>query len=195
MIKHSSRQTRFGKAASSRGFTLVELMVAISLFLVVLTISLGSITSIFEANRKSQSLKAIMTNLNFAMEIMSRDIRFGTRYHCGESGVLSEPQNCTSGDSAIAFRSLDGEDVVYRLQGSGVERSINGGAFLPLTAPEIHVQDLKFFVLGAGQNDEAAFLQPKALILIRGYAGERPSSRSTFVLQTTVSQRVLDTEI
>ena len=172
----------------------MEIMVAIGIFVALVTVSMGALASIFDANRKSQSLKAIMTNLNFAVEVMAREIRFGKNYHCGSGGLIEEPQNCTSGDNFISFLSSDSLQIVYRLNGAQVEKSEDGGSsFLGVTAPEITIQSLKFFVLGAGPVP-GNFLQPKVIILVRGFAGPRPTSQSNFALQTTVSQRVLDTE-
>ena len=178
------------------GFTLVEMLVSIAIFVVLVTVSLGAIASIFDANRKSQSLKAVMTNLNFAVEVMAREMRFGTNYHCGSTGNLSQPQNCSSGDSSISFLSSDGRQIVYSLDSvtHQLQKSEDGGGnFLGITAPEITIQSLKFFVVGAGAVP-LNYTQPKVLILLRGYAGSKVSSQSVFTVETTVSQRILDTQ-
>ena len=65
-----------------KGFTLIELMTAMAIFTVIMAISMGSITGIFDANRKSRSLKTAITNLNLAVESMSKEMRFGKNYHC-----------------------------------------------------------------------------------------------------------------
>ena len=72
MLKVKYKKLKF---FGERGFTLVEIMVAIGIFVALVTVSMGALASIFDANRKSQSLKAIMTNLNFAVEVMAREIR------------------------------------------------------------------------------------------------------------------------
>ncbi len=182
---------------NKKGFTLIEVIISISIFIVIVTVSLGAIANIFDANRKSQSLKAIMTNLNFALEVIAREMRFGTNYHCGEDGDIAQPQNCTEGGNFISFLSSDGNQVVYRLNISTnqLEKSINGGSsYIGITAPEITIQSLKFFVLGATvEVAPASPLQPKVIILIKGYAGTKTTSQSVFTLETTVSQRILDT--
>lgn len=181
---------------NSKGFTLVEIMVAIGIFVVLVTISLGAIASIFDANRKSQSLKSIMTNLNFAVEVVGRNIRFGTNYHCGTSGTLTLPQNCSRGDSFISFLSSSGQQIIYRLNTSTnqIEESDDGGStYQGITAPNINVQALDFYVLGAGGGG-SAFLQPKVIILVRGFAGTQQSTESSFTIETTVSQRILDVQ-
>ncbi len=180
---------RFSK--NSKGFTLIEMMTAVSLFLVVMTISAGAILGIFDANRKSQSAKTVMDNLNFAVETMSREIRFGTNYHCGSTGNSAAPQNCASGDSAISFLSSEGVLTSYRLSGSSIEKSIDdGNGYLTVTAPEISITSLAFYVVGATPAPDT--LQPKVLIKITGNAGTKVNTRTAFTLETLASQRIID---
>jgi type II secretory pathway pseudopilin PulG len=179
--------------SSKKGFTLIEILTSIGLFMVVMTIGMGSILGIFNAYKKTQALKTVMDNLNFALESMSREIRFGTNYHCGSGGGnLTNPLNCPSGDTQISFLSSDNLQIVYRLTGSQIEKSINGGTtYVAVTAPEINIQRLNFYVFGAG-NAAVNTLQPKAIITVRGKAGTKVGFDSTFSVQTMVSQRILD---
>jgi len=176
----------------TKGFTLIEMMTAVSVFLIVMTISMGAILGIFNANDKVGSLKTVMDNLNFAVETMSREVRFGSRYHCG-LGNFSVPENCAGGANSISFLSNDGtQQVHYRLIGTSIEKSINANnpsaIYVPVTAPEINIQDLKFYVTGATLDS----LQPRVVIVIKGSAGAKPSSQTEFTMQTAVSQRLLD---
>ncbi len=179
------------KIGESRGFTLVELLVALSLFMVVMTIAMGSVLSIFDDNRKTQSESAVMNNLNLAVESMAREIRFGTNYHCDSIGVLTEPLNCGSGDSYMAFLSSDGEEIVYKQLGSAIMKSTDGGAtFIAITAPEVSVEALTFYVLGAQPPPDGG--QPRVVLTIKGHSGEKADTRTAFSLQTLVSQRHID---
>jgi prepilin-type N-terminal cleavage/methylation domain-containing protein len=174
-----------------KGFTLIEMMTAVSVFLVVMTISMGAILGIFDANRKAESEKTVMDNLNFAVETMSREIRFGTNYHCGTSGNLTSPQNCLSGDTFMSFLSSDGEQIVYRLNGTTMEKSVDGGNnYVAVTAPEINISSLQFFVVGA--NPPPDTLQPKVLIKISGSAGAKANTTTSFTIETMASQRLID---
>jgi prepilin-type N-terminal cleavage/methylation domain-containing protein len=171
---------------SKRGFTLIELIVSITIFTLIMTVSIGSILGIFDSNRKSRSLKAVMTNLNLVVESMSREMRFGRNYHCG-AGTITIPQNCASGGTFMSFLSTEGVQVTYRLSGTALEREVAGGGFQAVTAPEVVIDDLDFYTLGAGADG----LQPKVIIKIKSHAGTG-KSRSDFTLQTLVTQRPLD---
>lgn len=176
-------------STSDKGFTLVELLVSISLFIVIMTLSMGSIVGVFDANRKSRSLKTVLNNLNLAVESMSKEMRFGKNYHCGSGGTLTVPQNCSSGDTFVSFLSSDNLQISYRINNQTIERRVGlAGEWIAVTAPEIVIDELTFYTLGAGTADT---LQPRTLIKIRSHAGSG-KSRSDFSLQTVVSQRAFD---
>ena len=162
-------------------------MVAVSIFIIVMTISMGSILSVFDANRKSRSLKTVLNNLNLAVESMAKEMRFGRNYHCGP-GAVTIPRNCPLGDTLMSFLSSDGVQITYRLSGQSIEKKIGSDVYIAVTAPEIIIDDLIFYTLGAGSGDS---LQPKVLVKIKSHAGTG-GSQSDLTLQTLVSQRVLD---
>lgn len=171
-----------------KGFTLIELLVAISLFMVIMVVSLGSITGIFDANRKSRSLNTVLNNLNLAMETMSKEMRYGTKYHCGDNAV-EDPQNCPAGGTLMSFLSSDSVQITYRFASSSIEKKIGAGQFAAVTAPELILDNLTFYTLGAGTGNT---LQPKVLIKLSGHAGATNKGRTDLSLQTLVSQRWLD---
>ncbi len=176
------------KKMNLQGFTLLEMLVSLSLFAVIMTISMGSILGVFEANRKSESLKTVLDNLNFTLEGMSREIRFGYNYDCGPAGA---PLNCSTGDTQISFTTSDGRSVTYAKVSSGIQKSdnaVDGGTYEEVTAPEITITDLTFYTFGVGLDTK----QPKVIIKVSGYAGTKTSSRTSFTIESMVSQRKLD---
>ncbi|MBU3968646.1 prepilin-type N-terminal cleavage/methylation domain-containing protein [Patescibacteria group bacterium] len=184
----------------NKGFTLVEMMVAVALFSVVMVIGVGSLLSMISANKKSQSLQLVMSNLGFAIEDITRTMRVGTNYHCG-SGDIREPKDCNGGSNYVAFEPTGGDpdstndQVVYRLNGTQIEKSTSGGvnnSFIAITAPEITIESLSFYVQGSETIGEGDNKQPKVLIVLSGHAGENEKTKSNFNIQTMVSQRILD---
>lgn len=185
---------------SNRGFSLVEMMVAVSLFAVVMTISVGSLLSLIEANRKAQALNSVMNNLNFALENMSRNIRVGSAFHCSVSSSvppnLDTTKDCANGGVLFSFEGNQGDpnvstdQVVYRFINNRIEKSIDGGSsFIGITASEVTIDSMKFYVVGTTRGDA---LQPRVIMVLQGTAGITAKSITSFNLQTTVSQRVLD---
>lgn len=177
--------------SSTRGFTLVEMLVSISVFMVVMTVATTSLLSIIDGNNKAQSLKSAINNLNFALESMQKNIRVGTNYSGGT--------NCPEEDTCIIFDSykdlnddsdMDNDTVIYRYNNTdkSIERCENPGfscnlksKFTRLTAPEVEVKSLKFYI--------SSSQPPRVLITLRGETGSKQKIKTNFNLQTTVSQR------
>lgn len=190
------RQNRASPAVQ-RGFTLIELLVSVAIFSVVMLVAVGSLLTMVEASRKAQAMKSVMNNLNFAMESMSRTVRVGSYYHCGVAGSIGSPQDCPQGSSYFAFEKSGGDpytltdQVIYRLLNSRIERSTDGGsAFIPITSPEVIIENLQFFVVGSEPLPDT--IQPKVVMIVRGYAEITERSRTEFDLQTTIAQRLPD---
>lgn len=165
-----------------KGFTLVEIMVAVSLFIVVAFIATSSFTSFAEVNRRAQALRSSIDNLNFAMESMVLKLREGNDYTCA---AAADP--CT----AIAFTADNGNTVEYRFKiyddiGTieKCEKDVGACAnfdFVPIVAVAVNVDRLNFYI----DNSE----RPLVKIVIRGLIDTQTGGAREFILQTTVSQR------
>ena len=201
---------------NERGFTLIEMMVAVALFAVVMTISIGALLALVDANRKAQALQSVMNNLNVALDGMVRNIRMGINYHCDDivelnKTVLSTRANCVSGGELLAFEafgnSLDDntDQWVYWFEDGRIWKSEDArDSALPLTAPEVVIDSFQVFVTGAegSLNQDGDTTQPKVVFSIQGTAGAEDSAfsvvgtakkiRTTFNIQAVASQRLLD---
>lgn len=189
-------------AKIKKGFTLVEMIVAIGLFTIVLFITSSAFLAVINADRKSRATRIAMDNLNIALEDMSRRIKTGTAYDCGggsNSGLTATNDCDVAGNiSQIAFTEQDGTTrTSYWLDGDGgvIKRSSDGGAGLPVTSSsEVTIISLKFIVGGStkwapgGGGDTA---QPYVVIFIDGVTNAGKIT-SAFKMQTTVTQRAYD---
>ncbi len=192
------------KEYSQNGFSLIEVLVSLSIFIVVVTISVGALMSLIGANARTRNTQAAMTNISFALDSMTRDIRTGTDYYCGASsaslptsGIAT--RDCTSA-SAFSFneggqsltKNYGSRRIGYRLNGTSIERRLgNTGSWLPITAPEVSITQLHFYTTGSTRND-AGFLAPQVSIYVEGTAGDEANERGSFNVQTTVTQQLLD---
>jgi len=136
MTKNARQRGKVGE----RGFTLVEMIVAVALFSVVMLVSVGTLLALVGANRKAQALQSVMSNLNIALDSMVRSIRMGSVYHCG-GGNYTVPADCANGGTTFAFKpfGVSSAPTVYRFNGTRIERSENGGSFIGITAPEVSI--------------------------------------------------------
>lgn len=166
---------------NKNGYTLIEMMIAVTLFSVVLTITLGSVMTIIDVNRKSQSLTVVMNDLNFALETMTRTIK---------TGEILSPDVATG---YIFVRNQDGDTIRYQFnsENSSIDRYVNGGEAVPLTSSqiEIDVENSGFEVFQGNDNR-----QPRILMKVAGEVRTSPKISSAFSLQTSISQRRLFVE-
>lgn len=194
------------KLKTNSGFLLVELIVAIFIFSLVMAISIGSIITLLDANRKTQALKSVLNNLNIALDTMTKTMAVGKDYDCGTIGGAKDcPLGITSGDNQMTFESNEdlnstpGLDLItYSLQtdasGGYIERKIDSLSPTRMTAPEINVTKLKFFVSGTAPfNCGSDTEQPKVAIWVQGQTRTLPRvDKTKFNVQTIVSQRIAD---
>ncbi|KKQ76893.1 MAG: hypothetical protein A3A96_04495 [Candidatus Zambryskibacteria bacterium RIFCSPLOWO2_01_FULL_39_39] len=187
---------QFPIPARQVGFTLVEMLIAVGLFALVASISIGAILSIFDANNRSRSSKTVVDNLNLAVEDMTRVVRFGTNYHSCDDDDLDEPNNCnTEQDSDILAVTFEGNIIVYRLCGTTIKRSDNGEEncsstdMKAITSTDTVIEYLRFYVFGTNATDQ---FQPYVVAVIEGYVGSNSTRQSSFSIQTIMSQRALD---
>lgn len=187
---------------TSKGFTLIELMVSVSLFAILVAVSIGSLVTIYNSNRKAENMQIAMDNLNLVIEKMSRNIKFGKYYYCSsgtptyyseEDAENRDVSDCASGRDSFYFYNDDDELVGYRLNNGVIEESVESDTvsqpFTPLTSDQINIDNLSFFALGALNGDNQ---QPRVSIVISGTVGEDQKEESEFNIQTSVSQRELD---
>jgi len=184
------------KFSIQKGFTLIEMLVSVAIFTFVMLIATSAIFTIVAANKKAESLRSVMDNLNFALESMTRNIRTGSAYSCLSGGPTGGVGigNCTNGESGFEFTSnqSNNAEIQYYLpssgQNSGQIMEVQGiGSAVPITASEIKISSLEFYLVGSGKDG----LQPRVLMTVIGAAGVG-STQTQFKIQTTLSQRQID---
>jgi len=192
------------------GYTIIETMIAISLFLIIVTIGMGSLLNANFVHRKSQDMRSIMDNLSFTMEDMSRNLRTGYNYHCDDgSGDISIPLDCNNG-GLIAFESSVGDQTttvdqwVYKIEsplGDGVfniYKSTAGGevgTFVQLNPPEVKIDGFSSFTVTGAETYPGDTRQPFVTIRLSGTVTSRNNETPIpFSLQTSISQRLIDIE-
>ncbi|MFA6392712.1 MAG: prepilin-type N-terminal cleavage/methylation domain-containing protein [Candidatus Paceibacterota bacterium] len=190
------------------GFTLIELMVATTLFTIVMMMGVGSLVVSSNSAKASQKLRTAVDNVNFAMESMSRELRMGTLYTCGTttislSGALA-PNDCSSTPgNIIAFKPQSipggGESVrvayeIGSLRADGVTRGLVRCEYTTTTvcsnvvSSDVDIQMLKFYVVGSALPPANNQIQPSVKILVKGVVTIKGVA-TPFTLQTLASQR------
>lgn len=203
-----------------RGFTLLEMIVSLGIFSLVAVIAVGSLVRITGLNRRAQSLQSAMDNVSFALESMTRDMRYGSSYNCingnNWSGESTPADLCTNGSKGVIFASAKTKARTLPAQGScsllhaywfdeyaqnkwGIKKSEQatcGGNISLATAisimdeKNITITGIDFDVLKPGGSNPDKY--SLATFTIEGYAGVKNKEDTKFTIKTAVSQRIAD---
>lgn len=178
----------------NKGFTLLEMIVSIAIFTVVALVAVGALLKVVDANKKAQSLKTSINNLNFALDSISREMRVGSNYSC--SGTCDgRPGNWTlSFQSSKACPDSPTNNLVFEYQFNGTTLrkseqkrcSDSLGNFSPMIS-----SDIKFDVATVNRV-VGANIQSYVQFHFKGSSGLKEKTKTYFDLQTTVSQRLED---
>lgn len=191
------------------GFTLIELMVSLSLFVVVVLAVVGSLYSVNQSARKAASMRAVLDNINFASDVIARTIRTGSNIICAPysavdlvtPGSASNNHNCPMADQSpsndIIVKNTFGVDnyVEFAQRGTSLQKRTKAsladawGDWVTMTGPEVSVTNVFFYVDGANVDDG---LQPSVIIFIRGTVTAIDGEVVPFAIQTMASQRATE---
>ncbi len=177
----------------AKGFSLIEIIVAVGVFTVVAMLTVGSLLILTAAEKRVASVQANQDNVRFAMIEMTREIRYGTEYNICSS-------NATNQETCFSVINADGETIQYKVsekptdcsfdaKHNCVMRSVNGGIFHPVTGSDINISRLNFYLFGVDINDTE---QPRVTIILQGKAQEGTPNETIVNLQTTISMLQID---
>jgi len=166
---------------TTRGYSLVELIVALGLFSFVMTIATGGYLIMLSVNRNAQAITTGVNSLSYALESMTRTIRTGSKY-CGTP--------CPVGGSTFSVTAIDTSRVTYELNGGVITQQIDANAAVPLTDSSIDVTSLKFYASGTSYTDD---IQANVIISITGTVDVGPGKpRKTVNVQSSATMRGTD---
>ena len=176
-----------------RGFTLVELLIAIALFSILITVAVGGFTKALHTQSEISALIAAESNAGLAIEQITREIRTGTDF-CAVDAVSGRSLcDCPAVDaftgapvcSNLAFVNAEGQTVMYYVNNGVLEKSVDGGStFAPATGSDATVSYLTMTILDNTPGD-----YPRVTFSV-GVSPNDPALASQVLnLQTTVSVR------
>lgn len=181
--------------ASSRsiraGFTLMEVMVAVSIFTIIVTVGIGALLITHDSSRRSQSQRQGIDSLTYVLESMSRRMRTAQSWDM-ETGV----------STSFTFKDQYGIIVEYNWTADDAitmkitnpipcstcpQPSIPDGTY-DLTPQNVAIKNLVFTVF---KSDDQ---QPYTQINIAGTI-TKSDQVSDFSFQTSVSKRSFEMDV
>ena len=189
ITKHEARKkSRFGFRISDfgfprqRGYTLIELIVAVGLFSLVMMLASGAYFIMINLNRQVQGATTGINNLSFVLETMTRSIRTGADYNCGGLG------DCQNGSSNFAFKDTNNVPVSYDLVESSIRETRNGVTSV-ITDPSIDITSLIFYTIGTIGMAAGDYQQPHVTIIVSGTVTYGAGKTEPFSVQTGATMR------
>jgi prepilin-type N-terminal cleavage/methylation domain-containing protein len=106
-----------------RGFTLVELIVAIAVFLVIISISFSTLSRFFAMRSAQEQEMILQQNFRFALDKMAYDFRQANK-NPGDTSITSlilEPGTNSMGEklSFVRYDGTDTTDIYYLIKAHG----------------------------------------------------------------------------
>lgn len=189
------------KIFTTFGFTLIETLVAVTLFTFVTFVALSSLFQMQALNAKLKITKSIYNNMYFTVDNITSEIKQGSNFENSNYVLTGIADNCNvtvNNNSCIAFDYLNIEGSNNSERRGYYLDSINGSikkyvGLQPaetITSEDLNVQILKFVIEGnntySGSVDSA---QPSVKVIIKGLTKKKPEI--PFYIETFISQRSL----
>ncbi len=153
------------------GFTIVELLVAMSIFIILVTIATGAFIQALRSERRLLALMSVSNNVSLVLEQMTREIRTGYLF--------------SAGGTELSFSSAASVgDITYNLNGGKIQRNNQD-----VTASNVSVSNLRFIVSRSG--DVCNPWRVTILATVNAF----PATVNPITLQTTASSRILPKEV
>jgi prepilin-type N-terminal cleavage/methylation domain-containing protein len=157
--------------SNHRGYTLIELMVAVGLFSIIMLLASGAYLVMINVNRQVQNTATGIDNLSFALDTMTRTIRTGSGY--------------AGSGSTFSFVDASGNTDMYSLSSNELEQKVGSQISWLTDSSAVTVTALTFYVSGVKGSS-----QNYVTITISGTvsagAGKTPQS---FTIETSAAMR------
>ena len=178
----------------NKGVTLIEMLVAVTIFAIVV----GAISSIFisaiRTQRRVLATQELLDQTSYVLEYMGRALRMakkdsnGSCITVGTNYLTNPPVN--DAIQFIATTNTGDECTAFHLVGNKIVKTImSTGESFDLTSANLQVNSLKFNLSGESESDT---LQPRVTIFLEIEGREAAGSRPKIQTQTSISQRPLD---
>jgi len=184
-------------ARKQQGFTLVELIVAMSLFSIIVVVISGIFMQTVKFQKIVANRAAAIDNLGLAMEEMARGVRTGVLF-----GQLN-PDRSLVDENFLKFTDYRGQTITYSLDSRNkrVMKEVVSNppgdpnqetyGLLPITSSNVKITGLKFILRGknkaSGGQSDLNNIPPRITISMTAEG----IYQEPFTLQTTVGARLI----
>lgn len=154
---------------TSKGFTLVELVIYVGLTTIVIGLFGGILITVVRIQSQQTSSRQVGEELAFAMNVIKRDIR--------DSSYISTHDTWMS----LITPSSSGEIIIDTASGIIRKQETAGGDFLPLTTNKVTVSALSLTTLSQGSSKAVK------ISITMSFNTSNPQQQYTQTLQATAA--------
>ena len=175
---------------NKKGFTMIEMLVSVAVFSIVVTMVMGTISTIVDASRKSRTITEVMNNLNFGFESMTRTLKTAKTINVSTSPGGSKIDTINATDyknRTIIYRFYNWDDVNQR----GITRQVDTGTPEPITSSNLKLSSW-YIRKYTSSGTSGLGAQPRVFFSVKGRVETAKGISSEFTLQSSVSQRQLE---
>lgn len=176
--------------AGDKAFTLIEMLVAITIFALVMGSVIGIFVSAIQSQSKALISQKLLDDTSYIIEYMSRSIRMAQKDD-GTCGMDTFNYSNSRGLNSIKFRNMYGDCQEFYLGGIDNKQLIENRTGtviidnLPLSSNNLEIKSLQFIIAGNIPNQ-----QPKVTISL--IIKPKTTAKPEINIQTTISQRNLN---
>lgn len=173
---------------NNKGVTLLELMVAVSLFSITILMSTRIFVTVIDGQRDAIAAQNMQESIRYTFERISKEIRMAQKDVDGScTGTADKVYNTNAGNDELTFLNYHGECVAYslgdyRLQ---VQRLTIDPSPLPITLEKIKINNLQFELLGSNLETD----QLMVVMKIDAEAEAKEQFKHKIKTQTSISSR------
>ncbi|MFA5000798.1 MAG: type II secretion system protein [Candidatus Paceibacterota bacterium] len=176
----------------SKGFTLIEMMVAVSLFVIVAFMVTSMMLTMSAAYKKAQRIRLLIDNLNFSVQNLSLGLREGKDYSCSGEACSFKSMSSWLSDNSLSkpyvcyvrySRDAGASSGIKRCEVDNQSSCAGSCSGDDIVSSDIDITDLIFLSTSPVSGHK------RITLLIKGVAGKTDKERTEFIIQTSVSQR------
>ena len=169
-----------------KGFTLIEILVAVGIFSVVISIAVGIFIGSSGSQRKILELYDTQREGNYLMETVSRELRMAIAISDGTDGHVNQQNN---DDSSVEFKNYDGDWIIYcRANNAGACTNNDTGDYFARDGEKINSSNVKIEYLRFYVSRDFNNVQPMVTVVMK--VKSTGSQGTEFILQNSVAMRL-----
>lgn len=179
-----------------KGFTLIEMLVAVAIFSIIIGAIIGVFVSAVRTQKYCLAAQQLLDQTSYAMEYMSRSIRMAKKDLVGDCVLPAGKNYNYIPGLGLMFRNYDSIKCkgFYLYDGRlyDYERNRASGESLPLTSAKANMEVKNFNINLLGPDQPPTDLQQPRVTFLLEIESKKITPSPKIKIQTTVSQRDLD---